>query len=147
MLSVFFFFLSFWSDELTKYTSSFSVIMSSISCGHIYKVGDTRGAMAPHFVWQKKKEWKRISKQKLLKGCHQGKNVTVLVILESLEFKYFSCWSTMVASITCKCSMAPPLWNPFCRPCYKVFNSNDLILSFYILPLLHSWPEKRQQQT
>ena len=34
---------------------------------------------------------KRISKQKLLKGCHQGQNVTVLTILERLEFKKFSC--------------------------------------------------------
>ena len=25
--------------------------------------------------------------QKLLKGCHQGQNVTVLAILECLEFK------------------------------------------------------------
>ena len=29
----------------------------------------------------------RVSKQKLLKGCHQGQNVTVLAILERLEFK------------------------------------------------------------
>ena len=34
---------------------------------------------------------KRISKQKLLKGCHQGQNVTVLTILERLEFNKFSC--------------------------------------------------------
>ena len=33
------------------------------------------------------KEKKRILKQKLLKDCHQGQNVTVLAILESLEFK------------------------------------------------------------
>ena len=31
----------------------------------------------------------RVSKQKLLKSCHQGKDVTVLVILERLEFKHF----------------------------------------------------------
>ena len=37
------------------------------------------------------------SKQKLLKVCYQGQNVTVLAILESLEFKNF------------QCSMAPPL--------------------------------------
>ena len=38
---------------------------------------------------QRKKE--RASKQKLLKGCHQGQNVTVLAILERLEFKNFPC--------------------------------------------------------
>ena len=31
----------------------------------------------------------RVSKQKLLKACHQGENVTVLAILERLEFKIF----------------------------------------------------------
>ena len=31
----------------------------------------------------------RVSKQKISKGCHQGLNVTVLAILESLEFKIF----------------------------------------------------------
>ena len=98
--------------------------------------GVAGGPWPPHFfVWQKKKNKKRISKQKLLKGCHQGKNVTALVILQSLEFKNFSCGSTMVASITFKCSMAPPLWNPFRRPCYKVFSSNDLMLSFCIVYL------------
>ena len=33
----------------------------------------------------------RDSKQKLLKGCHQSQNVTVLAILEHLEFKNFYC--------------------------------------------------------
>ena len=42
----------------------------------------------------------RVSKQKLLKGCHQGQNVTVLAILERLEFKNFSCRLTMVAGNT-----------------------------------------------
>ena len=51
----------------------------------------------------------RLSKQKLLKGCHQGQNVTVLAILERLEFKNFSSRPTMVADNTCQCSMAPPL--------------------------------------
>ena len=51
---------------------------------------------------EKKKEF-------LLKGCHQGQNVTVLAILERLEFKNFSCWSTMVADNTSQCSMDPPL--------------------------------------
>ena len=51
----------------------------------------------------------RVSKQKLLKGCHQGQNVTVLAILERLEFKNFSCQLTMVAGNTFQRFMAPPL--------------------------------------
>ena len=63
---------------------------------------------------QRKKE--RVSKQKLLKVCHQGQNVTILAILERPEFKYFSCRPTTVADITFQCQMAPPLGNPFCLP-------------------------------
>ena len=52
----------------------------------------------------------RLSKQKLLKACHQGgQNVTVLAILERLGFKNFSGRQTMVADNTCQCSIAPPL--------------------------------------
>ena len=51
----------------------------------------------------------RVSKQKLLKGCHQGQNIIVLAILERLEFENFSCRPTMVADNTFQCSMAPPL--------------------------------------
>ena len=77
--------------------------------------GGTGGAMAPPlFCVTKRKKGKkrkkeRLSKQKLLKGCHQGQNVTVLAILECLEFKIFSGRPTMVADNTCQCSMAPPL--------------------------------------
>ena len=35
---------------------------------------------------EKKGKKERFSKQKLLKGCHQGQNATVLAILECLEF-------------------------------------------------------------
>ena len=61
--------------------------------------------MAPHFLHSKEKKRKqrkkgRVSKQKLLKDCHQGQNVTVLAILERLEFKNFSSWPTMVADNT-----------------------------------------------
>ena len=52
---------------------------------------------------------KNVSKQKLLKDCHQFQNVTVLAILVRLEFKDFSCRPTMVANITFQCAMAPPL--------------------------------------
>ena len=44
----------------------------------------------------KYREKERYSKEKLLKGCHQGQNDTVLAILECLEFKNCSCRSTMV---------------------------------------------------
>ena len=52
------------------------------------------GAMvSPLFCVAKTKETKgkKISKQKLLKDCHQCQNVTVLTILERLEFKKFYC--------------------------------------------------------
>ena len=59
--------------------------------------GAPRGPWTPHF-FEKQKEKngnkgkeERDSKQKLLKCCPQGQNVTVLVILERLEFKKFSC--------------------------------------------------------
>ena len=80
-------------------------------------------AMAPsHFRAAKREKGnkdkkERLSKQKLLKGCRQGQNVTVLVILERLEFKNFSCRPTMVTDNTFHCFMAPPLWNPFPRSC------------------------------
>ena len=64
----------------------------------------------------------RVSKQKLLKGCHQGQNIIVLAILQRLEFENFPCRSTMVADNSFQCSTAPllcPLWNPFCRPWKK----------------------------
>ena len=48
----------------------------------------------------------RVLKQKLLKGCHQGQNIIVLAILESLEFPNFSCRPTMVAGNTFQYSMA-----------------------------------------
>lgn len=51
----------------------------------------------------------RVSKQKLLKDCHQGQNVTVLAILECLKLKNFYCQLTMMADNTFQCSMAPPL--------------------------------------
>ena len=59
----------------------------------------------PTFLHSKKEKGKqrkneRASKQKLLKGCKQGQNVTVLAILERLEFKDFICRSTMVAGNT-----------------------------------------------
>ena len=53
---------------------------------------------------------------KLLEGCHQSQNVTVLAILERLEFKTFSCRPTMVAGNALQSSMITPLSNPIRRP-------------------------------
>ena len=61
-----------------------------------YRAGDTGvggvGGVGVSVVKRKKgdKEKKeRVSKQKLLKGCHQGQNIIVLTILERLEFEKF----------------------------------------------------------
>ena len=73
------------------------------SCENLFRARDTKGARGPcpptstplhthththTFLYSKKKKGKqgkkeRFSKQKLLKSCHQGQNVTVLAILES----------------------------------------------------------------
>ena len=60
---------------------------------------------SPRFcVAKRKKERKgkmeRVSKQKLLKGCHQFQNVTILAILGCLEFKKFSLRSTILFNIS-----------------------------------------------
>ena len=67
-----------------------------------------RGGVAKRKKGDKGKK-ERVSKQKLLKGCHQGQNVIVLAILERLEFERFSCRTTMVADNTFQYSMAHPL--------------------------------------
>ena len=78
-------------------------------------VGGRGPCPPPHFFAGKKtkKETKgkkgKVSKQKLLNGCHQSQNVTVLAILECLEFKNFPCCPTMVAKNMGQCFMAPPL--------------------------------------
>ena len=56
----------------------------------------------------RKKENKR-KKERVSKHCRQGQNVTVLNILERLEFKSFSYLPTMVAHVTFQYSMTPPL--------------------------------------
>ena len=70
-----------------------------------------------------------------------GQNVTVLVILEILEFKDFSCRPTVVDGNTFQCSMAPPLWNTFCWSCcvvvidmedYMLLTGTRSPINFYI---------------
>ena len=65
-------------------------------------LGSLWGPRPNPFLAQKKKQGKkeRVSKQKLLKGYHQGQNVTILAILEFLEFKSFSCQPTTVVDNT-----------------------------------------------
>ena len=46
-----------------------------------------------------KSKKERVSKQKLLKGYHQGQNIIVLAILERLEFESFSCRPTILFSV------------------------------------------------
>ena len=93
------------------------------------------GAMAPHFFANQKEKRetnrkKDFSKQKLLKGCHQGENVSVLAFLERLEFKIFPfqififIFFSWLADNTCHRSMAPPLWNPFRWPCFNSLTTN-----------------------
>ena len=60
-------------------------------------------------LFMENKGKRKVSKQNLLKVCHEGQNVTVLAILERLEFKNFSCRPNMVADNTFQCSMAPPI--------------------------------------
>ena len=74
---------------------------------------------------QRKKE--RVSKQKILKGCHQSQDVTVLDILECLEWKNVPCQSTMRPTI--KDSMAPQLSNPFRQPC--IYDTKDIVERFW----------------
>ena len=76
---------------------------------------------------------KRVSKKKLLTGCHQAHNVTVLAILESLKFQNVSRRPTMVADNTFQCSMAPPLRNPFRRPYLKSSLPKETLLDTAIL--------------
>ena len=58
----------------------------------------------------------RVSKQKLLKGCHQEQNIIVWAILEPLEFENFSCRPTTMADNTFQCSMAPDFEIHFAGP-------------------------------
>ena len=70
--------------------------------------GSWEGGIAlPHTLFcvakikkENKGEKERVSKQKLLKSCHQGQNITVLAILERLELKNISYPRTMVANNT-----------------------------------------------
>ena len=66
----------------------------------IFYVGEKKGSKG-------KKEG--VSKQKPLKGCYEGQNVTVLAIQEHLEFKSFSSQPTKVAENTFLSSMSSPL--------------------------------------
>ena len=86
----------------------------------------------------------RISKQKLLKSCHQGQNITVLAILERLELKNISYPWTMVANNTFQCSIVlhfeihfvgPDYWqkSQFCSIFYQLL---EILIFFSIKSFL-----------
>ena len=89
---------------------------------------------------KKENKWKkeRDSKHKLLKGCHQGQTVTVLAILERLEFKNVSYWPTIAADNIFQCFMVPPLWNQFRRPWWR-YNYISMISCSILLCISRSW--------
>ena len=68
---------------------------------------DTEGREVAFCIAEKnknnRKKKKGIQSRKYLKGCHQGQNITVLVILERLELNMFFVgqpwWSTIVFSV------------------------------------------------
>ena len=78
-----------------------------------------------------KKRKKIIPEQKLLKGCHQGQNVTVLTILERLEFNFLFGRPTMAVDNSFQCSMALSLPDPFRCPCIPAVTF-EYYNSFYI---------------
>ena len=67
-----------------------TVKTATMNTGPAIPGGGARGAWPPTFLQQKEKREtkgeKIFSKQKLLKGCQQGRNITVLAILERLFF-------------------------------------------------------------
>ena len=77
--------------------------------------GEGRGGACPFpptFLQSKKKKGKQREKRKsfkaeIIKRLSLRSNVTVLAILERLEFKTFSCGPTMVAENIFQCSVAP----------------------------------------
>ena len=101
------------------------------------------GAMVPPlFLQQKEKKEtgknkvfhnRNISKQKYFKTIQ---NVTVLTILECLEFKNFYCCPTTLITKNFQCFMTPRLWHPFCQPCVLSIELIRVFDYFNILELL-----------
>ena len=85
-----------------------------------------RGPPPLTFFLEKKREKRNYSKQELLKGCHQGQKVTVLAILERLQFKNFSCRIIVLAGSTFQCSMVPPSSYSYS---FKILLSQKIVLS------------------
>ena len=59
-------------------------------CFFLNRASNTRRGCDPPHTHIRKGKKERFLRQKLLKGFHKGENVTVLAILERLEFKNFS---------------------------------------------------------
>ena len=98
---------------------------------------------SPHFFLQQKEKKetgknkvfhnRNISKQKYFKTIQ---NVTVLTILECLEFKNFYCCPTTLITKNFQCFMTPRLWHPFCQPCVLSIELIRVFDCFNILELL-----------
>ena len=89
--------------------------MACISLLLCYRAGDTRGLVAipplpPTALFCVAKERKKKSfNEETIKRLTNVQNVTVLAILERLEFKNFSCHPTVVTGNTFQCSIASSL--------------------------------------
>ena len=85
-----------------------------------------------------KSKKERVSKQKLLKGCHQGQNITILAILERLEFENLSCRPTMVADNTFQCcSILPPPPSP--PPHFEIHFAGPEIIALFTKTYSFTW--------
>ena len=107
-------------DRIEKDLISASFLYHNVTTGPAI-LEDPGATATPLFCFAKRKRGNkgkkvRLSKQKLLKDCHQGQNVNVLAILERLEFKNSSGLPTKVSVFhgpsTLK-SISPALNNQF----------------------------------
>ena len=98
-------------------------------------------------VAKTKKKKRKIFKAETIKRLSPRLKYYCFNHSECLEFKNFSSRLTMVADNTCQCSMAPPLWNPFRRPCiflptyHRNISCNPLEYGLrLIFYWKHQWP-------
>ena len=104
------------NESVTNIITKFQNHPSIIKIKEIHRAGGTgvNGGYDPLFCVaktekEKKGKKEKVTKQKLLKVCHQDQNVTVLAILERLKFNKCYCQPTMVTNNIFQCSIAPAL--------------------------------------
>ena len=104
------------NESVTNIITKFQNHPSIIKIKENHRVGDARGNGGYDTLFcvaktekEKKGKKEKVTKQKLLKVCHQGQNVAVLAILERLKFKKCYCQPTMVTNNIFQCSIAPAL--------------------------------------